>query len=69
MVDPDLQDLIARGEPTVTLRRHARQRGLRTLVEDALDKVSSRATTLAELVRVVPYRHILAARDERDGAE
>jgi general secretion pathway protein E/type IV pilus assembly protein PilB len=65
LVDAELQDLIARGEPTVRLRRHARQHGLRTLVEDALDKVASGVTTLKELVRVVPYRHILATRDER----
>lgn len=64
MVDPDLQDLIARGAPTVELRRHARRRGLRTLVQDALDKVAARTTTLAELLRVVPYRHILLTRDE-----
>ncbi|GEN06338.1 general secretion pathway protein E/type IV pilus assembly protein PilB [Myxococcus fulvus] len=69
VVDPDLQDLIARGEPTVHLRRHARAHGLRTLVEDALDKVDAGITTVAELVRVVPYRHILTTRDERYGNE
>ncbi|NMO21039.1 type II/IV secretion system protein [Pyxidicoccus fallax] len=69
VVDPDLQDLISRGEPTGALRRHARQHGLRTLVEDALDKVSAKTTTLAELVRVIPYRHILTARDELAGAK
>lgn len=68
LVDPDLQDLIARGAPTVELRRHARAHGLRTLVEDAMDKVAARMTTLAELVRVVPYRHILATRDEVQAA-
>ncbi|MFP2930016.1 GspE/PulE family protein [Pyxidicoccus sp. 3LG] len=69
VVDPDFQDLIARGAPTVELRRHARQHGLRTLVEDALDKVAAKTTTLAELVRVVPYRHIVQARDERGAPE
>ncbi|MFY1830413.1 GspE/PulE family protein [Myxococcus fulvus] len=69
VVDPDLQDLIARGEPTVHLRRHARAHGLRTLVEDALAKVDAGITTVAELVRVVPYRHILNTRDERSGDE
>ncbi|NTX00500.1 GspE/PulE family protein [Myxococcus sp. CA040A] len=69
VVDPDLQDLIAHGEPTVRLRRHARKHGLRTLMEDGLDKVNAGTTTVAELVRVVPYRHILTTRDERFGAE
>ncbi|WP_164009747.1 GspE/PulE family protein [Pyxidicoccus trucidator] len=68
LVDPDLQELIARGAATVELRRHARAHGLRTLVEDALEKVGARTTTLAELVRVVPYRHILVTRDEREVA-
>ncbi|MCP3142821.1 GspE/PulE family protein [Pyxidicoccus xibeiensis] len=69
VVDPDLQDLIGRGAPAVELRRHARQHGLRTLVEDAVDKVAARTTTLAELVRVVPYRHIVQARDEHAARE
>lgn len=69
VVDPELQGLIAKGEPTVRLRRHARARGLKTLVEDGLAKVDAGITTVAELVRVVPYRHIVATRDERDGPE
>ena len=52
----------------VTARHYGLAHGLRTLVEDALDKVAARTTTLAELVRVVPYRHILTTRDERQAA-
>jgi type II secretory ATPase GspE/PulE/Tfp pilus assembly ATPase PilB-like protein len=38
---------------------------LAVLVEDALDKIAGGVTTVAELVRVIPYRHIAAAREER----
>ncbi|XXF76696.1 GspE/PulE family protein [Myxococcaceae bacterium GXIMD 01537] len=65
MVDAELQTLIASGAHNARLRASARERGFRTLVEDALDKVSQGLTTLAELVRVVPYRHLLAVRDEK----
>ncbi|WP_404369921.1 GspE/PulE family protein [Corallococcus coralloides] len=65
VVDPELQLLIATGAPGVQLRRHARARGFRTLVEDALAKVAAGVTTLHELTRVVPYRYILTAREER----
>ncbi|MBZ4331440.1 GspE/PulE family protein [Corallococcus sp. AS-1-12] len=65
VVDPELQWLIATGAPGVQLRRHARARGFRTLVEDALAKVAAGVTTLHELTRVVPYRYILTAREER----
>lgn len=63
--DPGLQDLIVAGAHNVKLRAHARANGFRTLVDDGLAKVAAGITTLAELVRVVPYRHIVAARDER----
>jgi general secretion pathway protein E len=69
VVDPELQLLIASGEPGVKLRQHARAKGFRTLVEDALAKVAEGVTTLHELTRVVPYRYILTARDERQTRE
>jgi general secretion pathway protein E len=37
------------------------------MVEDALEKIAAGVTTLDELVRVVPFRHIVATRDERQG--
>jgi general secretion pathway protein E len=69
VVDPEMQLLIASGEPGVKLRQHARAKGFRTLVDDALAKVAEGVTTLHELTRVVPYRYILTAREERQGAE
>ncbi|WP_257447165.1 GspE/PulE family protein [Archangium lipolyticum] len=65
VVDAPMQDLIATGAHGAQLRRHAREHGFRTLVEDALDKIAAGQTTLAELVRVVPYRQILTLREER----
>ncbi|RYZ40717.1 MAG: type II/IV secretion system protein [Myxococcaceae bacterium] len=65
VVDPDLQLLIATGAPVVQLRRHAMSRGFRTLVQDALEKVGAGVTTLHELTRVVPYRYLVTAREER----
>ncbi|HYO52684.1 MAG TPA: hypothetical protein VEU50_07880, partial [Archangium sp.] len=55
----------AQGAHSAQLRRYARTHGFRTLVEDALDKLAAGHTTLAELVRVIPYRQIMAAREDR----
>jgi type II secretory ATPase GspE/PulE/Tfp pilus assembly ATPase PilB-like protein len=68
LADPGLQDLIVAGAHGVKLRAHARARGFHTLVEDALVKIAAGATTVDELVRVVPYRHIVAAREEHRAA-
>jgi type II secretory ATPase GspE/PulE/Tfp pilus assembly ATPase PilB-like protein len=65
LCDPGLQDLIVGGAHGVKLRAHARAQGFRTLVEDALDKIAAGVTTVDELVRVVPYRQIVATRAER----
>jgi type II secretory ATPase GspE/PulE/Tfp pilus assembly ATPase PilB-like protein len=65
MVDPGLQELIVAGAHNAKLRAYAREKGFRTLVEDGLEKVAAGLTTVAELVRVVPFRHILATREER----
>ncbi|WP_063725040.1 GspE/PulE family protein, partial [Cystobacter fuscus] len=64
VVDPGLQELIAQGAHSAQLRRHARAHGFRTLVENALEKLASGQTTLAELVRVIPYRQLMTAREE-----
>ncbi|PTL85953.1 type II/IV secretion system protein [Vitiosangium sp. GDMCC 1.1324] len=65
VVDSAMQDLIASGAHGVQLRRHAREHGFRTLVEDALDKIAAGHTTLAELLRVVPYRQLIGTREDR----
>ncbi len=64
LVDSGLQDLIGAGRHRAELRQYARERGFRSLVEHALEKVDAGITTLDELTRVVPYRQLLAAAAE-----
>jgi type II secretory ATPase GspE/PulE/Tfp pilus assembly ATPase PilB-like protein len=54
--DEDLADQIARGEPANRLRTAARDRGMRTLLDDALAKARAGLVPLAEILRAVPYR-------------
>ncbi len=65
IVEPEMQELIASGAPAVKLREHALEKGLVPLVTDTLQKVKNGLTTLDELVRVLPYRAIVAARERR----
>ena len=60
-MDPELADLVADGAPIHRLREAALGRGLRTLMADALGKAREGVTSLAEILRSVPYRII----DER----
>ena len=51
-LDDDLRDMVT-GNPMLTdLRRAARERGMRTLCEDGLQKVAAGLTTLEEIARV-----------------
>ncbi len=59
-MDEDLADLIADGAPVHRLRAAARDHGMRTLLDDALDKARTGVTSLAELLRTLPYRLLLA---------
>lgn len=54
--DSELADLIADGAPSHRLRETALQKGMRTLRDDALDKARAGQTSLAEVLRTVPYR-------------
>ena len=66
VVDGGLQDLIAREAHGHEMRRYARQKiGMVTMVEDAISKVHRGFTTLDELTRVLPFRQIRQARDEK----
>lgn len=64
VVDPDMQMMIADGAPTAEVRDHARSRGFESMLEDAMGKVADGETTLDELKRVIPYRHIIRAVEE-----
>ena len=61
MVDEDLQDRIAGGATTSELRSFLRQQGQATLLDDGLDKVREGRISVDELIRIIPYRQILAA--------
>jgi general secretion pathway protein E len=54
--DEDLADQIAHGEPPNRLRAAARERGMRTLLDDALAKARGGLVPLSEILRAVPYR-------------
>lgn len=52
--DEELQALIQAGASEKVLWRTARKNGMRTLLEDALQKVSDGITTLEEVARMIP---------------
>ena len=54
--DSELADMIAEGAPVHTLREVAVRKGMRTLRDDALAKARAGMTSLAEVLRTVPYR-------------
>jgi type II secretory ATPase GspE/PulE/Tfp pilus assembly ATPase PilB-like protein len=54
--DDQLRSLVLEQPSTATLRKFAVGRGMRTLLEDGLDKVAQGKTTLEEIFRVVSMR-------------
>ena len=62
VLDEELAELVADEAPVHRIRRRALEAGMRSLLEDALDKARAGSTTLAEILRVVPYRIIAADR-------
>jgi type II secretory ATPase GspE/PulE/Tfp pilus assembly ATPase PilB-like protein len=54
--DAELADLVADGAPAHRLRELALQKGMRTLRDDALAKARAGLTSLAEVLRTVPFR-------------
>ncbi|MFC1856619.1 GspE/PulE family protein [Thermodesulfobacteriota bacterium] len=55
---PEIADMIYSEIPAHKIRQAARRVGMRSLFEDALDKVKTGITTLSELHRTIPYRII-----------
>lgn len=51
-VNEEFSEMIVRGEPSEALRARARQRGMRFLVEDGVEKVRQGATTVEEVARL-----------------
>ncbi len=64
LVDEGLQDMIADKAHKSVLRRYIMGNGFRTMVDDALSKVNAGLTTVDELLRVLPYRQLVLARQD-----
>jgi type II secretory ATPase GspE/PulE/Tfp pilus assembly ATPase PilB-like protein len=56
VLDAELADLVADAAPVHELRRHALAKGMRTLLDDALEKARAGVVPLSEVLRAVPYR-------------
>jgi general secretion pathway protein E len=61
VIDDAIQQAIQLERPLPEIAHMAEQRGMRPLVEDGINKVRHKLTTLDEILRVVPYRQIAAA--------
>jgi type II secretory ATPase GspE/PulE/Tfp pilus assembly ATPase PilB-like protein len=60
-MDGELADLVADGVPVHQLRQAALQKGMDSLLGDALSKAREGITSLAEILREVPYRILTGA--------
>ena len=60
VLDDELADWVAEDRPVHELRRRAIAKGMRTLLQDGLEKARAGLTSLAELQRAVPYRMMIA---------
>jgi general secretion pathway protein E len=56
VLDGELADLLAEGAPIHRLRAAALEKGMKTLLDDALEKARAGITSLEEILRAVPYR-------------
>jgi type II secretory ATPase GspE/PulE/Tfp pilus assembly ATPase PilB-like protein len=54
--DSEVADLVAEGAPVHRLREVALEKGMRTLRDDGLAKARAGLTSLAEVLRTIPYR-------------
>jgi general secretion pathway protein E len=52
VVNDDMQRLILKGSDANQLRQMARQNGMRTLLEDGIEKIKAGVTTISEVLRV-----------------
>ena len=65
VMDAEIADMVADHAPIHRIRKAAVERGMRTILDDALDKARDGLTSLAEILRAVPYRILSAALAER----
>jgi type II secretory ATPase GspE/PulE/Tfp pilus assembly ATPase PilB-like protein len=58
VIDAELADRIAENTPVHELRERAVAKGMRTLLDDALEKARAGVVPLSEVLRAVPYRMV-----------
>lgn len=63
--DDEIADMITSEQSVHIIRRRAIEKGMRSLLNDALDKARQGIIPLSEILRAVPYRIILAERGTR----
>jgi len=56
VMDGELADHIADGTPVHRIRAIALEKGMQTLLGNALEKARAGVTSLEEILRTVPYR-------------
>jgi type II secretory ATPase GspE/PulE/Tfp pilus assembly ATPase PilB-like protein len=56
VLDSELADRVAENAPAHELRERALQKGMKTLLDDALEKARAGVIPLSEVLRTVPYR-------------
>jgi type II secretory ATPase GspE/PulE/Tfp pilus assembly ATPase PilB-like protein len=56
VLDPELSDLIADSAPVHRIRATALEKGMETLLDNALTRARAGVTSLEEILRTVPYR-------------
>ena len=59
VMDGELADLIADGTPVHRIRSAALEKGMQTLLDNALEKARAGITSLEEILRTVPYRMLV----------
>ncbi len=62
VLEDEIVDLVGEAAPVYQIRKRAIEKGMKTLLENALAKARAGLTSLDEILRVVPYRIIAADR-------
>lgn len=60
-ITQEMRSFISKEPDDVTLRRQALEMGMKTMLEDALEKAKNGIISLEEVRRIIPYEHIAAS--------
>jgi len=64
VLDSELADRVAEDAPVYELRERALEKGMKTLLDDALEKARAGVIPISEVLRAVPYRML----EDRSGS-